>query len=44
MIILSMVEIAENVWSVQLDNGETVRVFCRDGQGPEEVLKESEPE
>ena len=44
MKILSMSKIAENIWSVQLDNGETVRVFCRDGQDPEEVLKESEPE
>lgn len=44
MKILSMSKIAENTWSVKLDNGETVRVFCRDGQGPEEVLKESEPE
>lgn len=44
MMILSMCKIAENTWSVQLGNGATVRVFCRDGQDPEEVLAEAEPE
>ena len=44
MKILSMSEISIGVWSVLLDSGEQVTVFCRDGQNPEEVLKEAESE
>lgn len=33
-----------NTWMVQLDTGETIKVACREGQTPEEVLEEAEPE
>ena len=37
------VEGAKNTWMVQLDTGETIKVACREGQTPEEVLEEAEP-
>lgn len=37
-------EITPGVWMVQLDTGETIKVACREGQTPEEVLEEAEPE
>lgn len=42
MKILSMSELSIGVWSVLLDSGEQVTVFCRDGQSPEDALSEAD--
>lgn len=37
-------EVGVDIWICQLSTGETVKVICREGQTPEEVLAEAEPE
>ncbi|MGL5596601.1 MAG: hypothetical protein ACRDDA_00435 [Aeromonas sp.] len=37
-------EIRPNVWNVHLGTGEQMTVYCKEGQTPEEVLAETEPE
>ena len=44
MKVLSMSETSKNVWSVLLDSGEQVTVFCREGQSPEDAILDAEPE
>lgn len=44
MRIINLTEICGNIWIAELQGGEVVKVVCRDGQTPEEVLEESEPE
>lgn len=44
MKIIKLNEIEQNVWTAELQGGDVVKIVCRDGQDPEEVLKESEPE
>lgn len=44
MKIIKLVEMEKNVWTAELQGGDVVKIVCRDGQNPEDVLKESEPE
>lgn len=44
MKIIKLIEIEKNVWIAELQGGDVVKIVCRDGQDPEDVLNESEPE
>ena len=44
MKVIKLTKIEENIWTAELQGGDIVKIVCRDGQTPEEVLKESEPE
>ena len=37
-------ELTPGVWMVELSSGDTLKVICREGQTPEEVLAEAEPD